>query len=545
MSGGSATRGDTPHRREATPPGPTGAARRGVALGAGGAVVLLAALDAYVVVTVLVDIAADVGVPLNRLERITPVVTGFLLGYVAAMPLLGSLSDRYGRRPLILACLAGFAAGSAVTALAGSVPVLVAGRTVQGVAGGALLPVTMALVGDLYHGRSRPVALGAVGAAQELGSVFGPLYGAGVAAVAGWQGIFWLNIPLSALAAAAVWRTVPDTRRDRDAGGRPGAPGAAGAERAGPAVTPSTGGAAGAGRVDVVGGGLLAVALGLLVAGLYNPSPGEAVLPPWGPPLIGAGVVTAVAFAAWETRASSRLIDLSDARVGPFLATLAVSFLSGAALLVTLVDVQLTAQTLLGTDAVGGALVLSRFLVALSVAAPAGGLLAGRLGERTVAVAGLAVAAVGYLRIGQWPADLAAAGARPDVDLVLAGAGLGLVIAPVSAAALRVTPAVRHGMASAAVVVTRMMGMLLGVAALSAWGFYRFRSLTAGLDTPLPFGVEPAEYARRLAAYEERVRAALHTEYTEIFLLVAALCGVAVVAALALPGRVSRASAEP
>jgi MFS family permease len=232
--------------------------------------------------------------------------------------------------------------------------------------------------------------------------------------------------------------------------------------------------------------------------------------------------------------------------MAPLLAALGASFCTGAALMVTLVDIQLVAQTLLGKTPVGGTLLLSRFLVALPVGALLGGALVSRVGERWVTPAGLLLAAAGYVLIADWPRDVLAkryAGVLPrlDTDLVLAGLGLGLVIAPLAAAVLRVTPPERHGVASAGLVVSRMIGMLLGVAALTAWGLHRFQTLTATLDTPLPFGVAPDEYRRRYDAYQLAVKAALQTEYREIFLATAGICVAGALLGLAL----ARPASEP
>jgi hypothetical protein len=256
------------------------------------------------------------------------------------------------------------------------------------------------------------------------------------------------------------------------------------------------------------------------------------VLPSWVVPVLGAAAVTGVAFLLWEQRATVRLLDPAGVQWRVFLGSLGVSLMAGAALLVTLVDIQLYAQTVLGRGTAAATAILVRFLVALPIGALAGGLAASRAGDVVVALTGMVLAAASYFLIAGWPADVLAARhdlgllslPRLDSDLALAGFGLGLVIAPLSAAALRATPPDRHGVASAAVVVARMTGMLVGVAALSAWGLHRFQALTADLGTPLPFGVNAQVYKQQLASYQLALQTALRTEYREIFLLTSGVC---------------------
>src|SRR5690349_20235364 len=169
--------------------------------------VLFTAADAYVVVLALPDILTGIGVGIDQLQRATPIIGGFLLGYTATLPLLGRLADLRGRLPVLIGCLLLFALGSLLTATAAGLGPAVAGRGLQGIGAGGLVPATLDLVADRWPPERRSVPLGVVGAVQEAGAVLGPLAGAAVLALADWRAIFWLNLLLGLGLAVGVLAT--------------------------------------------------------------------------------------------------------------------------------------------------------------------------------------------------------------------------------------------------------------------------------------------------------------------------------------------------
>jgi MFS family permease len=489
------------------------ASSRRIAITAGGLAVLLGALDTYVVISIINDIMRDIGIALNQIQRVTPIITMYLLGYIAAMPLLGRASDRFGRKLVLQSSLAAFAVGSVVTALSDDVFMMVIGRTIQGTASGALLPVTLALAADLWSAKNRATVLGGIGAAQELGSVLGPLYGVAVVwALTTWRDVFWINVPLAIIAMVMVHFSLPS--KDKE----------------GPRE-----------KVDVVGGLLLALALGLMVFGMYNPSPdGKQVFPSWGLPVLGAALVVVIAFFAWEKFARTRLIDPVGVKFRPFLAALASSLCAGAALMVTLVNVELFGQGVLGKEQNETLFLLLWFLGSLPIGALIGGWVATRVGDRIVAFVGLLIAAFAYWLISHWTVDVLSVRhdlgvfTLPafDTDLVLAGVGLGLVIGPLTSATLRAVPGAQHGIASASVVVSRMIGMLIGLSSLSAWGLYKFNQYLA--EMPKPKGTNLMEIGAQLAA---NVRTAYTMQYGQIFFITTIVCVVGALFGLLITGK--------
>jgi MFS transporter, DHA2 family, triacylglyceride efflux pump len=498
-------------------------------LGLAGAGLFVAALDAYVVVTLLPAMIADVGLTIERFEQATPMVTGFLCGYVVAMPLLGAYSDARGRAPVYAICMAVFAAGSAMTATSGllsvaGLPWLVAGRVLQGLGGGGLVPLSLALAADLYAGTPRTIALGAVAALQEAGSVFGPLYGATLAAAAaslgGWRFVFWVNLPLAALCAAGV---VMASRRY--------------------AVSlPKA-----SSSVDWLSAVLLGVGLGLVVVALYPDDPEHRATNAL---LIPAGTLGLMVLAAYGRRQLLRLEPLipRDLLHSPrFIGASAANFLIGAALMVALVDVPVLGRLVFNLDQLGSGLLLTQFLLGIPIGAVLGGFLAGRVGGRVIAVAGMLVSAAAFVQMSGWQdkeLSLHIGTLRQvDVALGVCGLGFGLVIAPLTAAVLELTRAQSHGLATSLVVLARTMGMLVGLAALTAFGLYRFHQI---LGTPV---LNDTGLSARIDHLARLVAAAFLQEYREIFTVAAVTCSLAaliILVTMGTPGRpVLRTCASP
>ena len=479
--------------------------RRPVSLALAGAGLFVAALDAYVVVTLLPAMMGDVGLTIDRIEQATPIVTGFLAGYVVAMPLLGAYSDAHGRVPVYLACLGAFGAGSVVTATAGlfdfaGLPWLVAGRFVQGLGGGGLVPLSLALAADVYQGGSRFRALGAVAAFQEAGSVFGPLYGATVAAAAaasgGWRFVFWLNLPLAAACGAGLWLT---------AHAHPG----------GAAIAPRR-------TVDWPGAALLGLGLGLLVLAVYPDDPEHrAVNSLFVPAGLGALAVLA-AFAFVESRRAEPLVPRELWRSRVVIGVALANLLIGAALMVALLDVPILGRLVFRLDQLASGLLLTQFLVGVPVGAIAGGWVGARAGARLTAVAGMGVSAAAFLGMSGWRADELSVHVGPltqaDLALAACGLGFGLVIAPLTSSVLAVTGDQSHGLATSLVVLARTTGMLLGLAGLTAFGLYRFRQI---LGSPV---LNDPDVRARLRHLDQLVTAAFLQEYREIFLVAAGIC---------------------
>ncbi len=410
----------------------------------------------------------------QELRRASWIVNGFFVASVAVMPLAGRAGDRFGLvRPLLVA-LAIFALGSLLAGAARTLDWLIAARVLQGLGGGAIVPLATFGASHLFAGHGRARALGVVGALTFLGMAVGPFLGAvvleafdlsGALASAGlkgsslyalvvpaWRWVFYLAAPVALVAALYVWAASgawPEPER---------APAA----------------------FDMPGAAAFTVALTSALLALTWLGWPEAPGGVGGSLLLGAvAAVTLAAGLAVERRTADPFIAPRWFRSGAFVGAVLVSGMTGYALATALVGGAVFVDRVRYGGPDQQRLVLGVLALGMAVGALVSGLLVRRLGVRPVTAAGLLLGAAGLAALGSATATTA----TPLVAglLGLFGLGFGLTVTPRSAAAVEALGQRAFGIASGAVTQARFVGMAAGVAILTASGSNKIEALSVVL----------------------------------------------------------------
>ena len=405
------------------------------------------ALDQTVVVAALPRVMVDLEIPLTDLDKASWIITGYLVSYTVAMPLVGRLSDVYGRVRMFQVSLVVFAVGSGLVALAPNFTWILPARVIQAVGGGATVPIGLAMAVAAVSTEKRGIAIGLVAASAEAGSVVGPLYGGTIIEWIGWRWIFWFDVPQSLLL-IGLMAILPN--------------------RPNPAA-----------KMDYLGALALGGALTVLTVALAQRSifTAESIYPYL---MLAAGIILIGVLITVERRAVQPLLASFLYTSRAFLSSNIAQFLVGIALIMALVCVPLMASTVMEKGPLESALSLVRLTAAIPVGALVGGYILRWTGVREVCIVGLALMGTGLLFMSGWETEVGEL--RLTLPLVAAGLGFGLVIPPIGVSALSAAPSDYWGAAASLVTASRMVGMALGLAALSAWGIERFYSLTADVS---------------------------------------------------------------
>ncbi len=503
--------------------------------------VFIGALDLTIISAVLPEVIVSLDLPVKEyLDRASWAVSGYLLAYAISMTFAGRLSDLFGRRAVYITCLLIFMAGSYLVTTYDSptlnsavarfyrqvldeppprleeryLNLVIFGRVVQAFGAGAMVPVTIALAGDLFPPERRARPLGVVGAVDTLGWVLGHLYGgvmvrlfgqhgdAVVDAFAGlgvsvarpsWETLFLLNIPVSALALVGAWwalRGIPRPRR--------------------------------AGRFDVLGTLFLTLALIGLSLGLgANPEAAgsaesfedlERTASHYGPTLLIGAALAFLLFLLVEARVSHPLIRLGMFRSRNVSASSLTNFLVGFCLAIGLVSAPLLVNFRMDSPtsqdvqyaAYTAGLLLSGLTVPMALAAIPGGWLSERFGYRLPTALGLLVAGIGFALTGAtWQSDTSywLMGAQ----MAIIGVGLGLTISPIGTAVLNDVREGERGIAAAMILVLRLVGMTVAISSLTIYALDRFDVLVAERMAGAAASLEETVLASQTASLEAAV----------------------------------------
>ena len=350
---------------------------------------LLASLNQTVLSTALPTIVGE----LNGVDEMLWVITAFILASTIMMPVYGKLGDLMGRKPLLMAAIVVFMAGSVVGALAGTIEVLIVARVVQGLGGGGLMILSQAAIADVVPARERGKYMGIMGGVFAVSSVAGPLLGGFFTEGPGWRWAFWINIPLGLLALAGAFFFLKLPRR----GGRP--------------------------RLDIGGMVLLAVATTCLV--LFATWGGSRYA--WTDPvilgLVAGTLVTGAAFVLVERRTAEPIIPMHLFREADFNLTTAAGLLIGVAMFGAIGYMPTYLQMVHGADATESGLLMIPMMGTLLLTSVLSGQLVSRTGRyKWLPVLGSVVVAAGLALL----ATLTSGTALWHVCVYIGVLGLGL-----------------------------------------------------------------------------------------------------------------------
>ena len=394
--------------------------------------VFMLLLDVTIVNVALPDIQTELDASLSDLQW---VIDAYALSLAALLLTAGSLADLYGRRRVFVIGVVLFAAGSIACGSAQDIFTLTLSRAFQGIGGAAMFATALALLASAFHGKDRGTAFGVFGAVTGVAVAIGPVLGGVLTSGLSWRWIFFVNIPICAVAVAVSLLKVVESKDPR------------------------------AGRPDWIGFLTFSLALGALVYGLI-----EAGQKSWGDrtvvlSLVGAGVLLA-AFVASQLLQRQPMFDLGLLRKPTFTGGLIAAFGISASIFSLLTFLVIYVQNVLDYSAVGTGV---RFLF-LSGASFFAAAIAGRLTEKVPAKwligPGFLVLGVGLLLLLGIQDDSSWTHLIPG--LTVAGVGIGLINPPLASTAVGVVPVERSGMASGVNSTFRQVGIATGIAALGS-----------------------------------------------------------------------------
>jgi EmrB/QacA subfamily drug resistance transporter len=411
-------------------------------------VLLLASLDQTIVSTALPTIVGDLG----GISKLSWVVTAYLLASTVVGPLYGKLGDLYGRKVVLQSAIGIFLGGSVLCGISQNMTELIVFRAIQGLGGGGLIVVTIAVIGDIIPPRDRGRYQGFFGAVFGVSTVIGPLLGGFFVDNLSWRWIFYVNVPLG-LIALAVIATAFQARTDQTRH-----------------------------RIDYLGAASLAGGLTAIV--LYTSLGGTTYA--WGSAkmiaLIAAGIALLAAFVFVETRAAEPILPLEIFRNRVFSVTSAIGFIVGLALFGAVTYLPLYLQDVKGHSPTTSGLLITPMMAGLLITSIGSGQLISRFGRyKPFPIAGTAIMAIGLALLSRLQVDTSTlvAGAY----MLVLGLGLGLVFQVLVLAAQNSVDYKYLGVASSGSTLFRQIGGSIGV---SIFGAIFANNLAADLARELP-----------------------------------------------------------